>query len=191
MAARADRSVLPARLPEWSHGHTAIRLGYPDAAEELIRAGWAYATAIDHRPLLGHLRAQLSTIVYWRGRLRDSRDLAANGLEYLSEGPLGADLQVNYARAAARMGDADTARQAVAQAHDARERDYDDDLLDIGGDFVISLATHHCMAGGALADLGDAEREAAGELERAISLYDEGPRPSRAALVRRQAPGRH
>jgi len=158
-------------------GSTAIRLGYPDAAEELIRAGWAYATAIDHRPLLGHLRAQLSNIMYWRGRLRDSRDLAANGLEYVSEGPLGADLQVNYARAAARMGDADTARQAIAQAHDVRERDYNDDLLDIGGDFVISLATHHCMAGGALADLGDAEREAAGELERAISLYDAGPRP--------------
>ena len=158
-------------------GSTAIRLGYPDAAEELIRAGWAYATAIDHRPLLGHLRAQLSNIMYWRGRLRDSRDLAANGLEYVSEGPLGADLQVNYARAAARMGDADTARQAIAHAHDVRERDYNDDLLDIGGDFVISLATHHCMAGGALADLGDAEREAAGELERAISLYDEGPRP--------------
>ncbi len=158
-------------------GSTAIRLGYPDAAEELIRAGWAYATAIDHRPLLGQMRAQLSNIMYWRGRFRDSRDLAANGLEYVSEGPPGADLQVNYARAAARMGDADTARQAVARAHDVRERDYNDDLLDIGGDFVISLATHHCMAGGALADIGDAEREAAEELERAISLYDEGPRP--------------
>jgi hypothetical protein len=158
-------------------GSTAIRLGYPDAAEELIRAGWAYATAIDHRPLLGHMRAQLSNIMYWRGRLGDSRDLAANGLEYVSDGRPGADLQVCYARAAARMGDADAARQAVARAHDARERDYTDDLLEIGGDFVISLATHHCGAGAALADIGDAEREAAEELERAVTLYDEGPRP--------------
>jgi transcriptional regulator with XRE-family HTH domain len=44
-------------------GVTANRLGYPDAAEELIRAGWAYATAIDHRPLLGQLRRELSTII--------------------------------------------------------------------------------------------------------------------------------
>lgn len=49
-------------------------------------------------------------------------------------------------------------------------------MLDIGGEFVISLATHHGMADGALADIGDAEREAAEELERAIRLYDEGPR---------------
>jgi transcriptional regulator with XRE-family HTH domain len=158
-------------------GNAAVRLGYPDAAEELIRAGWAYATAIDHRPLLGQMRVQLSNIMYWRGRFRDSRDLAANGLEYASEGVPGADLYVNYARAAARMGDVDATREAVAQAHRAREREYNDDLLDIGGNFVISLATHHGMAGGALADVGDAESEAAEELERAIGLYDEGPRP--------------
>jgi hypothetical protein len=75
------------------------------------------------------------------------------------------------------LGDADAALQAVAHAHDAIESDYHDDLLEIGGAFVLSLATHHCMAGGALADTGGAEREAAEELEHAIDLYDEGPRP--------------
>ena len=34
----------------------ASNLGSPQAAEELARAGSAYATAIDHRPLLAHLR---------------------------------------------------------------------------------------------------------------------------------------
>src|SRR6266852_868758 len=29
----------------------AQQLGYPDAAGELVRAGWAYAVVIDHRPL--------------------------------------------------------------------------------------------------------------------------------------------
>jgi transcriptional regulator with XRE-family HTH domain len=38
-------------------GLTANRLGYPDPAEELIRSGWAYATAIDHRPLLARYDA--------------------------------------------------------------------------------------------------------------------------------------
>lgn len=158
-------------------GVGANRLGYPDAAEELIRAGWAYANAIDHRPLLAQLRYQHSYIAYWRGRTRESLDLAASGLEYLSVGPGGAELHLNYARAAARLGDADAAHQAVTAAHNARERDYDDDLLEIGGEFALSLATHHLSAGMALAGIPDAERQTAEELERAISLYDAGPAP--------------
>jgi transcriptional regulator with XRE-family HTH domain len=158
-------------------GVTAERLGYPDSAEELIRAGWAYATAIDHRPLLAMLRQQLSYVSFWRGRTMESRDLAASGLEYLSQGPAGADLYLKYARAAARLGDADAARQAIADAHNAREREYSDDLLEIGGEFVVSLATHHGFAGTALAEIEGGGSEAAEELERAISLYDAGPGP--------------
>ena len=37
-------------------GVAADRLGYSESAEELMRAGWAYALAIDHRPLLAALR---------------------------------------------------------------------------------------------------------------------------------------
>jgi hypothetical protein len=158
-------------------GNIAFRLGYPDGAEELIRAGWAYATAIDHRPLRARLRATLSAITYWRGRFGESHDLAADGLRYVSEGPPGADLHVFYAKSAARLGDPDTARRAVQNAHEARERDYTDDLQEIGGQFSISEATHHCFAGTAFAEITGAEHEAAAELERAIGLYDEGPRP--------------
>ena len=160
-------------------GITANRVGYPDAAEELIRAGYASAAAaaIDHRPLQAQLRQQLSSVAYFRGRIRESGDLAVSGLEYLSEGPEAAHLHLNHARAAARLGDADTARRAVGEAHDAREGDYNDDLLEIGGEFAVSLATHHGLAGTALAGIGGAESEAAGELERSVSLYDAGPGP--------------
>jgi transcriptional regulator with XRE-family HTH domain len=158
-------------------GVTAERLGYPDAAEELIRSGWAYAIAIDHRPLLAQLRQQLSYVAFWRGRTMESRDLAAGGLEYLTQGPVGADLYLKYARAAARLGDADAARQAVTNAHNAREHQYSDDLLDIGGEFAISLATHHGFAGAALAEIEGGEPQAADELERAIGLYNAGPGP--------------
>jgi hypothetical protein len=158
-------------------GITANRLGYPDAAEELIRAGWAYANAIDHRPLMAQLRQQLAYVAFWRGGTRESRDLAASGLEYLSEGPIGADLHLKYARAAAQLGDADAARQAIGAAHDARDREHHDDLMDLGGEFVISLATHHSLAGMALAEIAGAESEAAGELEDAVGLYNAGPGP--------------
>src|ERR1019366_8402759 len=101
----------------------ASDLGYPQAGEELARAGWAYATAIDNRPLMAHLRLELAGIVFW-DRPRQSRDLAQSGLEYLSDGPNAAQLHLQYARAAARLGDATTARRAIASANEAREREY-------------------------------------------------------------------
>jgi tetratricopeptide (TPR) repeat protein len=156
-------------------GIPANMLGYPDAAEELNRAGWAYAHAIDHRPLMAWLRGELSVYAYFRGRFEESRDLALSGLEYLSVGPHGAGLHIYHARAAGRLGDTDAALQAVHDAHQARNQDYNDELLDIGGNFAISEATHFGLAGAALTAAAGAEREAAEELEHAIGLYDRGP----------------
>ena len=78
-------------------GITANRLGYPDAAEELIRAGYASASAIDHRPLQAQLRQQLSSVAYLRGRVAESDELAVAGLEFLSLGPEAAHLYLNHA----------------------------------------------------------------------------------------------
>lgn len=110
----------------------ASGLGYPQAAEELIRSGWAYATAIDHRPLMAHLRLQLASVVFWQNRPHQARDLAEDGLRYLRDGPNAAHLHVMYARAAARLGDADGARRAIADAQDARNRKHSDDVLALG-----------------------------------------------------------
>lgn len=155
----------------------ASGLGYPHAAEELIRSGWAYATIIDHRPLLAHLRLQLASIMYWHGQPRLARDLAEDGLRYLSEGPNATHLHIKYARAAARIGDADGARRAISAAADARQPDYHDDLLEIGGEFGLSRATEHYFAGSALADIPGAQREASKELADAVDLYAAGPGP--------------
>jgi hypothetical protein len=162
------------------HGIMAIaanRLGYPDAAEELNRAGFTYANAIDHRPLMAHLRGELSVYTYYRSRYEASRDLALSGLEYLSVGPHAACLHIYHARAADRLGDSDSASQAVRDAHQARDRDpsYNDDLLEIGGNFAVSMATHYALAGSALTATASTQGEAAEELERAIGFYDRGP----------------
>jgi hypothetical protein len=155
----------------------ASGLGYPYAAEELIRSGWAYATVIDNRPLLAHLRLQFASIMYWHGQPRQARDLAEDGLRYLAEGPNATHLHIKYARAAARLGDADGARRAIAAGADARQVEYDDDLLEIGGEFGLSQATEHYFAGSALADIPGAEGEASRELEDAVNLYAAGPAP--------------
>jgi len=158
-------------------GLTANRLGYPDAAEELLRAGWAYANIISHDGLRGMLRARLSYVMYWRGRYAESRDLAGSGLRYAPQGLVGANLHLEQARALARLGDPDAARRAVGLAHAAWEERRHDGLAEIGGEeFALSKAATYSMAGGALAETSHG-REAAVELERAISLYDEGPGP--------------
>jgi hypothetical protein len=150
-------------------------LGYPASADEFLRAGWAYATVIDHRPLMAQLRLQLAQIAYWSGRRREARDLAANGLYYLSAGPNAANLHLQVARAAASLGDADAARQAISAADDARQQDYQDELLEIEGEFSLSQATHHYFAGSALSQIEGAERDAAAELEQAAHMYAAGP----------------
>jgi transcriptional regulator with XRE-family HTH domain len=155
----------------------AAGLGYLQAAEELIRAGWAYAVVIDHRPLMAHLRLQHASVAYWDDRPRQARDLAESGLTYLADGPNAAHLHVKYARAAARLGDADATRRAIAAARDARDRDHLDDIAELGGEFGLSAATQQYFAGSALADLDEAQPDAAAELEQAAVLYAAGPGP--------------
>ena len=150
-------------------------LGYPSASEELIRAAWAYAVVIDHRPLRAKLRADLANVAYWRGRPRQARDLAESGLQYLADGPNAAQLLLKHGRAAAKLGDPDLARRAIGMARDARELRTSDDLLQLGGEFGFSRASQHYMAGSTFLEIPDAERDAITELERATELYAAGP----------------
>jgi hypothetical protein len=151
-------------------------LGHPQAADELIRAGWAYAVAIGHKPLMARLRVEAAAVTYWDQPTR-SRDQALSGLEYLPGGPNAAYIHLKGGRAAARLGDADSARQAITQATEARERPYRDDLLNIGGEFNFSRASQHYLAGETLIEIAGAERDAAAELEQAIERYEAGPEP--------------
>jgi hypothetical protein len=155
----------------------ATNLGYPQAAEELIRSGWAYATVIDHRPLMAWLRLDGAYAAYWSGRPRQSLALAERGLEYLADGHNAAQLHLYRSLAAAHIGDADTARRAITDATQARERDHNDELLEIGGEFGFSRAAHHYYAGFTLTDVPGAAADAVTELEHATELYAAGPGP--------------
>lgn len=148
----------------------AYDLGYPQAAEELLRAGWAYAVAIDHHPLMAKLRQQFAWTVAWQQPQR-SREYAASGLQYLSQGPNAAELYLAQGRAAARLGDVDAARQAITAAGEAHELEYHDDLMEIAGEFVVSWATHNQYAGTVLLEIPNAAAEAATMLEQAAELY--------------------
>ena len=168
----------------------AVNLGYPQAAEELTRAGWAYAAIIDHRPLMARLRLCAAYAAYWSGRPGRSADLARSGLGFLSDGQTAAQLHLFGGLDAARRGDAAGARQAIAAARDARDREHHDELLEIGGEFGFSRATQAYYAGFLLAEAARGSKprgpeprgpeqgpEAADELEQAIALYAVGPGP--------------
>ena len=153
----------------------AVNLGYPQAAEELTRAGWAYATIIDHRPLMARLRLCAAYAAWWSGRPERSAGLARSGLEYVADGQNAAQLHLFCGLAAARAGDAAGARQAIAAARAARDRDHHDELLEIGGEFGFSRATQAYYAGFVLSEAG--LDEAVAELEAATGLYAAGPGP--------------
>jgi transcriptional regulator with XRE-family HTH domain len=154
--------------------NVASDLDSPQAAEEMARAGWAYAVAIDHRPLMAQLRLSATDIAYWHDQPRRASELAQSGVQYLADGPTGAQLYLKYARAAARLGEAEPAKQAIAMANDAFDREHSDDLLEIGGEFRLTRASRHSLAGSALIEIPGAERDAADELQRAAELYEAG-----------------
>ena len=173
----------------------AVNLGYPREAGELTRAGWAYATIIDHRPLMARLRLCAAYAAYWSGHPELSADLARSGLGFLSDGQSAAQLHLFGGLAAARRGDAAGARQVIAAARDARDREHHDELLEIGGEFGFSLATQSYYAGFLLSEAArdpmprgskpsgskpsgsKQSGDAAGELEHATRLYAAGPGP--------------
>jgi hypothetical protein len=158
-------------------GVSADDLGYPSAAEELWRAGWAYAVAIDHRPLMAKLRLDLAAHAYGHGRSREAADLASSGLEYLRSGPTGIQLHLEYGRAVAELGEADSAQRAISEAGEVREREYRDDLMEIGGEFDLSRASERYLTGSVLIEIPEAASDAPTVLERAAELYAAGPGP--------------
>jgi hypothetical protein len=154
----------------------ANNLGYPAAAEELNRSGWAHATAIDHRPMMAWLRANAAHVAYWNGRPLRALTLARSGLEYLDRGQNAADLYSLTALAAARTGDVDETRRAITAADEVRGREHHDELLEIGGSFNFSQATQRYLAGFALTVIPQQiTADAVTELRRSTELYDAGP----------------
>jgi transcriptional regulator with XRE-family HTH domain len=166
----------------------ATNLGYPEAAEELIRSGSAYATIIGHRPLMARLRLCAAYAAYWGGRPRQSAELARAGLQFLAGSPVpggprpggqsAAQLYLFAGLAAVQLGDAEGGAQAIAAANDARERDHrerGDELLEIGGEFGFSRATQLYYTGFILSESG--HHDAARELAGAVAQYEAGPGP--------------
>ncbi len=158
-------------------------LGYPQAAEELVRAGWAYAIVIDHHPLMGYLRARMADISHWRGQPRRAQEFALDGLRYVSDGPGAVRLHLLYAKAAAEIGDAQGTSEAAGAAeaaHEAGERTGDELQDEIGGQFRFTPARQAYLAGSAQTRLAGNDAAAIAQLRSAIALFETGPAQERS-----------
>src|SRR5258707_12337569 len=89
---------------------------------------------------MARLRLCAAYAAYWSGHPERSADLARSGLGFLADGQGAAQLHLFGGLAAARRGDAASARQAIAAARDARDRGHHDELLEIGGGVGLSPA---------------------------------------------------
>ena len=127
---------------------------------------------------------------YWSGRPEQSANLARSGLEYLADGENAAQLHLVDGLASAQANDAASAREAIAAARAARDRDHHDELLEIGGEFGFSRAIPVLLRRASSCPRREPVRPTA-ELEAATGLYDGRAGPGRAAQPQVPAAGAH
>ena len=156
----------------------AYDLGYPHAAEELIRAGWAYAIAIDHHPLMAAVASatRLRRVLAWQAR--DSRDLAASGLQYLLCRARRRESSAQVRAGGGQAGRSGRRSPGGRDAHEARERE---STATICWRSAASSPSHLPPTTTSRAPRWPRSTaqnaEAAEEVEQAASLYDAGPGP--------------
>lgn len=145
-------------------------LGRNVEAETQARTGWLCAELADHDGLRAWIRATQSKLAYWDGRIRESAQLAEHGLQFSSPDTIPVLLASLAARAWARLGEADDAHNALANAADRRDQAGPDE---VGGLYGFSLPQQRYLAGTThlyLQEPDDALREA----EQAVALYEAG-----------------
>jgi hypothetical protein len=170
--------------------NATLDLGLEEAADDLARASWTYATVIDHSPLMGWARGAQALAAIWDHRYTDAVGYAEDGLAHLETGMGAARLHAIRARALAGHHDFTQAKAALEAAHTVAATQQADPLHHgIAGEFAFSDAKLHYYEALVLSRSGypsAAESAAAA----AVSLYQAAPGTARSygceALARLQ-----
>jgi transcriptional regulator with XRE-family HTH domain len=153
-------------LLSWMSGD----VGRHAEAETQARTGWLCAELSDDGGLRAWIRATQSKTAFWDGRIRESAQLAEDGLRYSSTDAAGVLLASLNARAWARIGDRDAAHAALHVAQERREQAGEDE---VGGLWGFSEAQQSYLAGTTHLYLHEPV-DALAAAERAVTLFDEG-----------------
>ncbi len=148
----------------------ASDVGRHAEADTQARTAWLCAELAGADGLHAWVRAIQSKVAYWDGRLRESAQLAGDGLRFAAPDAARVMLASLGARAWARLGAADEAHAALHTAEEERERAGSDE---VGGLLGFSEAQQSYMAGSAHLWLKEPQ-EALAAADRAIWLFDAG-----------------
>jgi transcriptional regulator with XRE-family HTH domain len=148
---------------------TVSDLGYHTQAGTHARIAGLCADLADHSPLRGWVRATQSKLAYWDGRSRASAQFAEDGLRHDVRDSGRVLLASLAARGWARDGDAERAREALAQVELEREKLSEPD--EVGGVWGFSEAQQAYLVGTTHLNLHD-PAAAAAAADRAVWLFE-------------------
>ncbi len=187
--AALDQKAYPAQARDLSFlagalcgllANASLDLGREDAADDLARAAWTYATIIGHSPLVGWARGTQALAAIWDHRYADAAQYAEEGLSHLPAGIGAARLHAIRARALAGHRDFAQARAALKAADEASATQQADQLHNgMAGEFAFDTAKLRYYQALVLTRAGypaDAETAAAA----AVSLYQAAPSRARS-----------
>lgn len=145
-------------------------LGNYSAAADHAWAGWMCAEHADHDGARTWVRATQAKLAFWSGDFRESARLAQDGHVYQPSDSAGLLLALLEARAWARVGRVDDARQALSRWEELDQAIGDD----VGGVLGLSQAQQHYLAGSTHLWLHE-PHAATTQSELAINLFEGTP----------------
>ncbi|MER6678145.1 hypothetical protein [Streptomyces sp. NPDC000983] len=145
----------------------------PHEAMTMTRVAAACARDAEHPGLIALTDGLKSLISYWAGRPADAYHYAGQGAENAVnvQGTAGLWLLGLKSRAAAVLGDEETAREANRQATSRREHVVPDDLDELGGLFTYSRAKQLYYTVEAEVLLGHGGAQLAAQAEEAVDAF--------------------
>ncbi|MFD0314657.1 helix-turn-helix domain-containing protein [Streptomyces flavalbus] len=160
--------------------HASQNLGDQDSAIAQLQTAWTLADHTDHNDLRAWVKGTAALIAEWSTHRFTALEYTQQAIRHAPDGETRIRTAAIKARAAARIGDRNTALTALRELERARDQHTDPDgLTRFGGLLTFPEAKQEYYIGGTYALLGEhelAEHHAAA----AIELYATGPAEQRS-----------
>ncbi|RNG37383.1 helix-turn-helix domain-containing protein [Streptomyces botrytidirepellens] len=136
--------------------HATQNLGDTRSAMAQVDTAWACAEQAEHTGLRAWTRGTGALIAEWSPQNRMAIKLAEHGFTLAPAGECRIRIAAIEARAAARAGNRERAREAIARMNRARDEDPEPDAItQFGGLLTFPIAKQEYYLGGVYALLGD------------------------------------
>ncbi len=160
--------------------HASQNLGDERSAMAQIRTAWTCAEKADHDGLRAWTRGTAALITEWSPHKQTAFLYTRQAMEYAPPGESRIRIAAIEARAAARIGDRESALAALNELQQAREQQtVPGGLSQFGGLLTFPEAKQEYYIGGTYALLGE-HKQAEQHAATAIALYENGPKKDRS-----------